>query len=289
MAFEPVQQDTEEMQRGRELRKEQDTEVQQVLEPQSLARDRDVTAKEIVFNIGEWVHKTNVLDYRGGDVKRVPTEKKKRRSYEDLVDNPYEAKRVLKYVLEGKAEGQHKIKDFDSFKEAFRQEFQVGGKNGVRLWDYINGQDDLLLKLYANSDVQDKVTTDSRSDRIPQLMKKYNITKDRANAFFEQVRIHEIQLIQEGMLPVPEREEFKIPTALAPTRPMRRVIDQHRGATLYRRTLPVRFTQPQQRFLRNNPNVPSRKVTAMFNSLFGSQRTISSVYNQRYRLLKRGE
>ena len=113
--------DEQEMRRGEELRNETDREVQQVLSPQSLARDRASTSREIVYTIGQWQHRTSVVDYRGGDVRRTPIEHKKRKSVEDLADDPIEAERILSYVNGSRNKGQqHRITDFESFKEAFR-------------------------------------------------------------------------------------------------------------------------------------------------------------------------
>jgi hypothetical protein len=277
----------------KQMRLADDKVGEQILTSQALSRDRGTTAKEVVFNIGEWVHKTNVVDFRGVDVKRNPIPNRKRKSVEDLVDDPVEAQRVLGYIMGQKNKaGMHKITDFDSFKEAFRQEFMKEGKNSnARLWDILGGQDDLLLRLYAHTNVQSKITQDSRNERVPKLADKYHISKDHANKLFEQVRIHEVQLVQEGMLPVSERQVHNIPESISPTSPPRMRISQSRGKVMYQRTKPTPYTEPELRFLRNNlgKGIPTRKITAQFNVLFKTQRTQNSIYNKVYRLSKRGE
>jgi len=286
---EPVREELKE--ESRQMRLTDDQVGEKVMSPQSLARDRATTSKEVVFNIGEWVHKTNVVDFRGVDTKRTPIPGKKRKSIEDLVDDPQEAQRVLKYVIGDKATRQHKITDFDSFKEAFRQEFMKGGQNSnARLWDSIGGQDDLLLKLYAQTKVQDRVTHDGKEERSLGLMEKYKIPKHKANQLYEQIRIHEVQLVQEGMLPVGERQVHNIPENISPTRPLRMKISQGRGGIIYQRTKPMPFSTPEARFLRNNlgKGIPTRKLTAEFNILFSNDnrpsRTQNSIYNKVYRL-----
>lgn len=132
---------------GAEVRHKTDQQVQQVLSKPELTADRAHTAKEIVFNIGEWKHRTNVVDYRGGDTLRKPIDKGVRKSMEDLTDDPDEADRVLSYVVGARALRSHDITDFESFKAAFRDAFMRGGKaSHARLWDAIGGQEDLLLK-----------------------------------------------------------------------------------------------------------------------------------------------
>lgn len=283
-------------QQGKQLRLTDDLTAQNVMSDQALARDRGTTSKEVVFNIGEWVHRTNVVDFRGSDVKRNPIPPKKRKSVEDLVDDPVEADRVLRYVIGDKAKRQPKIADFDSFKEAFRQAFMEGGNNSnARLWDTIGGQDDLLLKLYAQSKTQDRVTRDGKEERVMDIMQKFKLPRHQANQFYEQVRIHEVQLVQEGMLPVSEREVHIIPESISPTSPMRMKISQSRGKIMYQRTKPTPYTQPEIRFLRNNlgKGIPTRKITAQFNILFSQDgrptRTQNSIYNKVYRLSKGGE
>jgi hypothetical protein len=275
---------------SRQMRLTDDQIAEQTLSPQALARDRASTSRDIVFNIGEWQHRTSVVDYRGADVRRTPIEHKKRKSVEDLADDPLEAERILSYVNGDRAVRRHTITDFDSFKEAFRDAFTLGGKGShARLWDTIGGQDDLLLKLYAHTKIQDQVTRNSKESRVLDLMSKYKIPRHQANGLYEQIRIHEIQLVQEGMLPVAERQIHVIPETLAPTSPPSRLrISQatRTGGKVYQRAKPVPYTIPQMRFLRNNGRVPTRKVTAQFNILFQENRTQNSIYNKRYRLLK---
>lgn len=282
---------------SRQMRLTDDQIAEQVMSPQSLARDRATTAREVTFNIGEWIHRTSVVDYRGADVRRGEILQKKRKSVEDLIDNPREAERLIDYI-DGTRDGtQRRIRDFGEFKEVFRQSFtKTTGRNyGVKLWDTIGNQEDLLLRLYAHTRIQDRITQDSRPERVRELMHQHNIDATRANGLFEQIRIHEIQLIQEGMLPVAEREEFHIPVSISPVTPPRalRISQRSHTGTMYSRAKPLPYTRPQERFLLNNRAVPVRKLTAQFNVLFGGAgvplRTQSSVGNKRYRLSRRGE
>jgi hypothetical protein len=205
-----------------------------------------------------------------------------------------EARRVISYI-DGTKQGfpEKVFRNFDEFKEAFRQAFQQGGRgSNARLWDAIGGQEDLLLKLYANTTIQEKVTRHSKDGRVDELMARYRIPRHKANQLFEQIRIHEIQLIQEGMLPVAERQEHIISPTISPVTPPRgvRISQRANSGTLYTRTRPLPFTRPQERFLANNGGVPVRKLAAQFNVLFGQAgippRTQSSISNKRYRLSK---
>lgn len=282
---------------SRQMRLNEDAIAEQTLSPQSLARDRGTTAQEITYNVGEWIHRTQYLDFRGADVHRESIDPKKRKSAEDLVDDPNEANRLIQYIDGTKDGTQRPIRNFAEFKEAFKQSFtkSVGGNHGVRLWDRIGGQEDLLLRLYAHTHIQEMVSRDSRAERVVELKARYHITDDRkANRLFEQVRIHEIQLIQEGMLPVDERQGHTISPAISPIIAPRtlRISQRAHTGTLYNRAKPLPFNRPQERFLLNNRAVPIRKLTAQFNILFGGEsipvRTQSSIGNKRYRL-QRGE
>ncbi len=278
---------------SRQMRLTDDAVASQVLSEQSLLRDRATTSKEIVFDKSGWEGRTNVVDYRGADVKRASISAKRRKSVEDLVDDPVEAQRILEYVTGVKNKsGEHKIVDFETFKEAFRQEFLKGGRmSNARLWDVLGGQEDLLLKLYADTKIQEKVTKDSRGSKVSALAKRFNISDDKANRLFEQMRIHEIQLVQEGMLPQAERQVHRISETISPTRPPAQIrISQRRGDIVYQRAKPIPFTQPELRFLQNNMDkgIPTRKLTAQFNILFSASgrpaRTQNSIYNKVYRL-----
>jgi hypothetical protein len=278
---------------SRQMRLTEEQRASEFISPQSLARDRATTAREVVFTIGEWQHRTNVVDYRGVDVRRDNIPQKKRKSVEDLVDNPREAERLLRY-MDGT---QRPIRNFEEFKEAFKQSFTktAGGNHGVRLWDTIGTQDDLLIRLYAHTNIQERVSRDTREGRVENLMGRYQIPRHRANQLFEQIRIHEIQLIQEGLLPVDERQVHNIPEQISPTMPPRalRISQRAFSGTLYSRTKPLPYNRPQERFLLNNRGVPVRKLTAQFNILFGLEgvplRTQNSIANKRYRLSRRGE
>lgn len=219
---------------------------------------------------------------------------KKRKSMEDMVDDPKEADRILSYVVGSRNKTQqHTITDFSSFKEAFRDAFQREGDNShARLWDTLSGQDDLLLRLYGQANVQEKVTRDGRDFRTLEIMNTHHVPKREANETYMQERQHEIQLVKEGKIP-PQGTRFGVaPELISPAAPSVRVrISQvtKAGGTIYMRSKPMKFTAPEKRFLVNKANLPSRKLTIEFNLLFKQNRTIRSVYNQRYRLIKGGE
>lgn len=219
-----------------------------------------------------------------------PMVSKKRKSVEDLVDDPKEADRVLSYVTGNRATREHVITDFSSFKEAFRDAFMKEGSNShARLWDTLGGQDDLLLKLYGQTSIQDKVTRDSRESRVADLMGRFGVPKQIANQMFAQARENEIRLVRSGQLPSTETvtpivTEFVSPAA--PTRGIRISQVTKTGGRIYQRSKPARFSIPQQRFLRNNASLSTKKLTEEFNTLFRENRSLSSIYTKKFRLSK---
>jgi hypothetical protein len=224
------------------------------------------------------------------NTKHPLSDAQKRKSVEDMLDDPKEADRILGYVIGDKAVKHFSITDFGSFKEAFRDAFQRGAPaNRVRLWDVLGSQDDLLLQLYGQTSIQDKVTRDGKEIRVLELMGKHHIQRHQANELYQKEREHEIQIVKEGRIPPVEGRVQGILESISPTTaPRRAQISQavRAGGNTYSRTKPTKFTIPQERFLRNNPHVPTPKLAIQFNLLFRENRTTNSVYNKRYRLLR---
>jgi len=227
------------------------------------------------------------------EAKHSQTSGKKRKSMEDLVDDPQEAERVLGYVMgEKPSSKKYHFTDFQSFKEAFRDAFMVGGGNSnARLWDALSNESDLLLKLYSHTNVQKQVTADAREGRVLGLMQKYKIPRQQADHLYEHTRMAEIEVVQRGELPVSEREVHVIPESISPTAPpsrMRIAQVTKEGGRIYQRSKPEPYEQPQIRYLQNNigKGIPNFKLTAMFNDLFKTNRTQSSIYSKAYRLSK---
>jgi len=264
----------------------------QALSGQALERDRRRTAKSIVFDVNEWKHRVNVVDYRDYDVRRTNIPEKKRSSLEDLVEDDKEGfrTRVVKAFVD-KIKNQHlkpNIKDFQSFKDAFKNAFG-SEEHSKNFYGILSGQEDLLMRMFAEPDIQQEVTKNGQESVARGLMRKYPQIKNiqQARMLYRQIRRHEIQLISKGWIP---ETQLKMPRiARSPTQaPQRMMIAQsvREGGSLYRRSKPMPYSEPQMRFLRNNADVPTSKITAEFNVLFNDSRTRSSIYYKRYRLLK---
>jgi len=277
---------------GQAFRERQDQSGQNYQSGQSLAVDRGRTAQTIVFDVGKWKHRVNVVDFSGYDVRRKNMPEKKRNSVEELIDNPEEADRLNDYLTGKKGSGkQYKISNFDDFKKAFREEFTREGYAGTRLWEVIGDQEDLMLKLYATTTIQNKVTTDSKEGRVNQLMTQYHVSKSTANNMYEQIRKNETQLVQKGMLPIIQRTTYLTPEVSLGAAPRRVTISQRskEGGVTYQRAKPQKFNAPQERFLRQNKDMPMKELTATYQTIWKDEnRTPSSLYYKRYRLLKTG-
>lgn len=271
---------------GQAFREEQDKNASQYQSGQALAVDRSTTSKTVVFDIGQWKHKVNVRDFSGYDVKR--RENKTRDSLGELVDNPKEAERISDYLLGKKGSGKvYTITDFDSFKKAFKEEFSHEGYAGTRLWDTLSEQEDYLLKIYATSPLQTKVTIDGKGGRVTDLMSKFKIGRSTALAMYSQIRQNEVNLVQKGMLPIDERSSV-LPVALVPVAKLQTLSQKiKQGGITYQRSSPRRFTEPQERFLRQNKEMPIKQLTAQFNLVWkDSNKTQTALYFKRYRLNK---
>lgn len=272
---------------GQAFREEQDKNASKYLSGQALAVDRGVTSKTITFNIGNWKHETRVKDYSGFDVKR--RQNGSRDSLGQLVDDPKEAERISEYLTgkKGTMKNYH-ITDFDSFKKAFKEEFSHEGYAGTRLWDTLSEQEDYLLKIYATSPLQTKVTIDGKDSRVTDLMTKFKIGRSTALSLYNSIRQNEVNLVQKGMLPIDERSQV-LPAALVPVAKLQTLSQKiKQGGITYQRASPKRFSAPQERFLVQNKDVPLKQVVAQFNLIWkDSNKSQTAIYFKRYRLSKK--
>jgi hypothetical protein len=274
---------------AREFDERQSQEASRHLTQTQLQADRGHTSREVVFQVGEWQHRTNVVDFGSFDSRRGHLTNLARRSIEDVVDDPLEAKRILGYIKNYHG----KIKDYQSFKDAFKTEFNKGGsKSGSKLWQIMGDDDALLLKLFAHTETQDKVTRDRAEEDIPELMRVHRINSEKAKSLYQAIRIQERGLIQRGLLPVSQRASTEINQAIfVPTPTLARggIRQAARSGTVYTRNRPQPFIDIQIRFLRNNPQLKPKEMTERFNLVFGTQRTVSSVSTKMGRLRRESQ
>lgn len=257
---------------------------QQYLKGARLRADRKKTSRTIVYNIKDWKFRTNVVDYRGYDVKRTKIPSETRNSLEGMFEDQEDIDRIVRHT---KDHSQTKIRDFETFKKAFSEAWE-GTKNADNLFGALSGQEDLMMRLFADPEVQSIVTQNGEPEGARKLQQRYpQLTPYKARQLYRQKRRHEIQLISQGWIP---STQLKMPMLVrAPTEASSRLTLRQRtrdGGIIYARAKPKPFNLPQERFLRNNPDVPTAKLTSQFNIVFGQSRTQQSVYFKRYRLLR---
>jgi hypothetical protein len=268
---------------------------EQFLRGQSLARDRGTTAKEVTFQIEDWKFRTNVLDYRGYDVKQHD-DPEFVDSWEELLREVDGLKRLANHTID---DSQTKITDFQTFKRAFEEAWDISPKDPKRarnLFGKLRDQDGYLMQIFSRPEVQAEITKNGERQGAKDLQKQFahirKLSYNEARNLWRQKRRHEVQLVAEGYLPIKEyRKTGALPRLDASKSYKARrgyLIAQQtkKGGTLYKRTKPRRFDKAEVRFLKNNPHVPASKLTSQFNLVFGTNRTQQSLYFKRYRLLK---
>jgi hypothetical protein len=238
------------------------------------------------IDVSDYNYKANLLDFRSTMQRTGHLPEGRRTSFEELVeDNREDFRDRIVADLIKKVEASHlKIKDFNSFKRAFGNAF-ASDPHGRNFYGGLKDQDDLLMRIFAEPDIQQKVTKDGEASRSRSLAKKYGIDIARAKQLYSQIRRVEIEEISKGWIPESQLKQPRL--VRSPTTASRglQISQRAQSGTLYRRTAPRGFTQPQERFLLNNINTPRSKLTAEFNILFDENRTRNSVYFKQYRLL----
>ena len=238
------------------------------------------------IDVSDYRYKANMLNYKDVLQKSKKIPDKKRESLRDLVEDNKEdfRDRIVDDFIK-KIDAKHlKLKDFHTFKQAFRDAYSSDPR-GKNFFSGLDGQDDLLMRIFAEPDIQQKVTKDGETSRSRALAKKYGIDVARAKQLYNEIRRVEIEEISKGWIP---ENMLKQPRLIrSPTIAPRglQISQKSQSGILYRRATPRPFTAPQQRFLLNNPNIPKAKLTAEFNILFNETRTRNSIYFKQYRLL----
>jgi len=239
------------------------------------------------IDVSDYHYKANVLNYRDVLQRNRALPERKRTSFEELVEDNKEdfRDRIVGDFLK-KVEAQHlKIRDFRTFKDAFRDAY-ASDPHGRNFFSGLSGQDDLLMRIFAEPDIQQKVTKDGETSRSRALARKYGIDVARARQLYKEIRRVEIEEISKGWIPESQLKQPRLIRSPETAPRGLQIAQRAQSGTLYRRATPRAFTSPQQRFLLNNANTPKAKLTAEFNILFNEQRTRNSVYFKQYRLLK---
>ena len=197
-----------------------------------------------------------------------------------MIDEP---ERFLKYYEQQLSKDEmRKIVDFESFLKATKETFNRDNSL-PNLWDDVNGKTKGLMEIFNTRKVQDLIIKNSRTFIIDYIMKKKNIERGRAESVFSKLSPR-----KQSKLIKKFTKGSKIRISQQKTKSQinnMKMIQQTRGGKTYYRTKPTRWTQMQERFIKNNKQKGVRWVTEYYNRIFiDNKRTKSSIQNKYYRV-----
>lgn len=260
--------------------------------PEGLALATDRGKKAPVVPLEEWKGKHNRTDLQGYDtpdakerskisvIKDLKGIRGHTTSGEDaMIEEP---ERFLKYYNQQLTKEElSKIIDFQSFKEATRKVFQKDPSLPT-LWENIHGREAGLKEVFKTDAVQQWINQNSESFVIDYIMAKKNVGRLKAQSSYNRLSLKQKnRLISKVIRGVP----IKI-RARQERIPRIKLITQIRDGKPYQRTKPVRWTDMQENFVRNNKSRGLKWVTDYYNNIFPDARTKRSVQNKFYRVRK---